>query len=672
MYYNLAFRNVKRSFRDYLIYFFTLTLAVALYYSFSCIISQEIIIPLTTATSTNMRFINQVLDILTVCMSVILAFLIIYANNFLIRRRKKEFGIYIGLGMRKSKISRILLIETIIIGIVCLIAGMIIGIFLSQALAAFTARIFNVSSLKYNVIFSFSAFIKTILCFGLIFIFISIFNIIVINRYKPVNLIYSANRNQEIKVKNIKLSIIIFILAVITLGSAYTIILRAGGVADITRPVQIAIILGILGTVLFFISISGFLINYFNKNERIYFKNLNPLILRQLGNSLSNNFISMSIVSLMLFITICIFSTGLGMGLSGYSSLNLNFRYPYDAVISNIGPDENIMSLLKNNGVDMNLYIKDDVEYNIYTINQTIGDMIDKDYFNSLTPAEYAQLKNQLWNGSIMKLSDYNKLLEMKGEKPIHLKDNQYAVCTNEKNLIAANDKALSLGNKIDIDSKEYVPAYKNVLYNNITNITGGSSSEIFILPDKACNKLQILNKTLAMNFNDKFTYKQAEKIQKLFSNLQKNTMSGEDYLFTSRKTMEVGMLSLSMMASYIGFFTGMLFLIISGAVLSIQKLSQVSESKERYDLLRKLGCDKKMINKTLVIQIGAYFLIPLVVATINSIFGLIFSYRVIHLERIESFAYNIIFAAIFIVIIYGLYFITTFIGAKNIINKKR
>ncbi|WP_066870513.1 FtsX-like permease family protein [Clostridium mediterraneense] len=672
MYYNLAFRNVKRSFRDYLIYFLTLTLAIALYYSFNCIISQEIMIPVTAKNIVNLRIINQVLDILTICMSVVLAFLIIYANNFLIRRRKKEFGIYISLGMRKSKISRILLIETIAIGIVCLIVGMIIGIFLSQALAAFTARIFNVSFLKYNIIFSFNAFIKTILCFGLIFIFISIFNIVIISKYKAVDLIYSVNRNQEIKVKNIKLSIIIFILAVITLGSAYTIILRVGEVAEITRSIQVAIILGIVGTVLFFISISGFFINYFRKNERVYFRNLNPFILRQLENSLSNNFISMSIISLMLFITICIFSAGLGMGLSGYSSLNVNFRYPYDAVISNIGPNENIISLLKNNGIDMNLYIKNDVEYNRYTINETITDMIEKSYFASLTPVEYTQLKNQLWDTYIMKLSDYNKLLEMKGEKPIYLKDNQYAVCTNKKDLIAANDKALSLGNKIDINNKEYVPAYKNVLYNNITNITAGSSSEIFILPDKACDKLQIFDKTLAMNFNNKFTYKQAEKIQKLFANLQKNTMLGEDYFFTSRKTMEVSILSSCMMASYIGFYIGMIFLIISGAILSIQKLSQVSEDEERYKILRKLGYDKKMINKALVMQIGMYFLIPLAVAIINSVSGLIFSYRVIHLDRARNFTYNIIFAVIFIAIIYGLYFITTFMGAKNIINKKR
>ncbi len=672
MYYNIAFRNVKRSFRDYLIYFFTLTLAIALYYSFSCIISQEIIIPLTSATSRDMRFINQVLDILTIVMSIVLAFLIIYANNFLIRRRKKEFGIYLTLGMSKFKISRILLIETIIIGIVCLIAGMIIGIFLSQALAAFTAKIFNVSPLKYSIIFSFSAFIKTILCFGLIFIFISIFNIIIINRYKPVNLIYSANKNQEIKVKKIKLSLVSFILAVITLGSAYTIILRVGAIIEITRLVQVAIILGIVGTILFFISISGFLIAYFKKNEKLYFKNLNPFIVRQVGNSLNNNFISMSIISLMLFITICIFSAGLGMGLSGYSSLNLNFKYPYDAVISNIGPNDNIMNLLKDNGIDMNLYIKNDVEYNRYTINETIGDMIEKSYFASLTPVEYTQLKDQLWDTYIMKVSDYNKLLEMKGEKPIHLKDNQYAVCTNKKDLIAINDKVLSLGNRINIDNKEYVPAYKNVLYNNITNITAGSSSEIFILPDKACDKLQIFDKTLAMNFNDKFTYKQAEKIQKLFANLQKNTMLGEDYFFTSRKTMEVSILSSCMMASYIGFYIAMIFLIISGAILSIQKLSQVSEDEERYKILRKLGYDKKMINKALVMQIGVYFLMPLAVAIINSVYGLIFSYRVIHLDRAKSFAYNIIFAAIFIAIIYGLYFITTFMGAKNIINKKR
>ena len=665
MYYNLSLRNVKRSFRDYLIYFFTLTLSVAIFYSFNSLGSQDMMIPLTSSTDEVLKNINLVLGILSGFVSIILAFLIIYANNFLIKRRKKEFGIYSTLGMSKSKISKILLMETIIIGVFCLVVGLIIGIFISQGLAAVTAKIFNVSLEQYKFVFSSASLIKTILCFGIIFLFISIFNIRIMKKYKLIDLIYSSKKNEELHLKNSKVSLVIFILSVIILGVAYSIILKEG-LSGRSQEIYLSVALGIIGTVLFFVSLAGFLVNSLKKSENIYFKNLNFFVVRQLGNNIKTNFISMSIISLMLFVTVCVLASGVGIGKGAVAKLD--FRIPYDSVIYQNNPDINMKELLKKNGIDIDLYTDNIIEYSRYRIYKPASEILNrKDY---TTPKGiYIEFNSDM---DVIKLSDYNKLLEMKGEEPVNLKGNQYAIYTNREELVNLYNEFLRRGKEVEINNKGYVPAYKTVLYNNIENSNIANTYLTLIVPDNACNNIKAENKFLVMDINKKFTVDIDNKIKDLFMKIQQETGYEQNYFLYNKEELKVEAIGMSMLMGYIGVYIGIIFLITSGSVLAIQQLSETSDNQERYSLLRKLGSDRKMINKILFVQIGTYFIVPLLLAIIHSIVGLKVSNKVVELNGGERVVDNIIFAAIFICVIYGLYFITTFMGAKNIINKKR
>ena len=665
MYYNLSFRNVKRSFRDYLIYFFTLTLSVSVFYSFNSLGSQDMMIPFTSSNDEILKAINLFLGILSGFVSVILAFLIIYANNLLIKRRKREFGIYITLGMSKSKISKILLMETIIIGVFCLVIGLIIGLFISQGLSAMTAKVFEISLSKYTFVFSSDALIKTILCFGIIFLFISIFNIRIMKKYKLIDLIYASKKSEELHLKNSKVSLVIFILSVIILGAAYSIILKEG-LTGREEQIYLAVALGIIGTVLFFISLAGFLVNSLKKSENIYFKNLNFFVVRQLGNNIKTNFISMSIISLMLFVTICVLASGIGIG-KGVNS-DLDFKIPYDSVIYQNDPETNMKQLLKKNGIDINLYTNNIIEYSRYNIGMTGEELLNRKEYS--TPEGYT--KNFDTEIDAIKLSDYNKLLKMKGEKPISLANNQYAIYTNDEKIVKFYNKFLKSGKKVEIDNKEYVPAYKTTLYNNIDNSSIVLTPLILIVPDEACNNLKERNKFLVMDINDKFTANVDKKIKDLFAKIQQDTGYEKNYFVYTKEDLRVEALSMSMLMGYIGIYIGIIFLITSGSVLAIQQLSETSDNQERYSLLRKLGSDRKMINKALFVQIGTYFIMPLLLAIIHSIVGLKVSNKIVQLNGGDDMVGNIIFTAIFICVIYGLYFITTFMGAKNIINKKK
>ena len=166
---------MKKSIRDYAIYFATLILGVAIFYIFNSLDSQQAMKVISSSAREIIQLLVELLSGLSVFVSFILGFLIVYANNFLIRRRKKEFGIYMTLGMGKGAISRILLTETVLIGLVSLAVGLLVGIFGAQFMSLLVVNMFDGVMDGYQFVFSRTAFFKTILYFGIIFLIVAVF-----------------------------------------------------------------------------------------------------------------------------------------------------------------------------------------------------------------------------------------------------------------------------------------------------------------------------------------------------------------------------------------------------------------------------------------------------------------------------------------------------------------
>ena len=197
MYFKLAIRNLRGSFRDYTIYFFTLVFGVCIFYTFNAIESQSILMELDEMQKNAFNLADQFIGIVSVFIAFVLGFLIIYANNYLIKRRKKEFGIYMTLGVEKGSLSKLVFLETFIIGLLSLVVGIILGVLLSQGMSVFTAKMFRVSFTKFEFVFSSGSFIKTILCFALIYIVVLIFNSISIRKIKLVDLLIASKKNEK-------------------------------------------------------------------------------------------------------------------------------------------------------------------------------------------------------------------------------------------------------------------------------------------------------------------------------------------------------------------------------------------------------------------------------------------------------------------------------------------
>lgn len=494
MYAKLAIRNIKRSFKDYSIYFLTLVFGVAIFYTFNSIESQTIMMNLSEAEKSAFKMVNVVMSVASVFISAILGFLIIYASNYLMKRRKKEFGIYMTLGMEKGTLSKILFIETLCIGILSLIVGLVVGTLLSQGLSIFTAKLFQVDIVRFKFVFSKSAFIKTLVCFAIIYLIVLLFNSNVIRKVKLIDLLNAAKKNQDIKVRNLWLSVVIFIISITLLGGAYYYVLKMD-VAIITSSLFIIVAMGALGTFLFFFALSGFLLKVMQSNKNKYFKNLNMFILRQINSKINTTFISMTFICLMLFVSICTLSGGLGIN----KSINQGLKYlsQFDASFWNYqGLD--IKEELMNKGIYLDSIANSYSGYKLYDNDYSYRDFLTEEAINK-TKKYYPVFSNE--NIPVMKVSEFNSVMEMIGKEQVKLEDDKYMVCSDVKDFKKYIMEATKNNTEIVVNGEKLLPAqiesievttYNQMIENNLCT---------FIVNDEVLNGVEPYNSYLNINY---------------------------------------------------------------------------------------------------------------------------------------------------------------------------
>ena len=694
MLFKLSIKNMKKSFKDYAIYFLTLVLGVAIFYMFNSLDSQEAMLQVSSSTRDIIKLMVSMLGYVSVFVAVVLGLLIVYANNFLINRRKKEFGIYMTLGMGKRQISKIILIETILVGIMSLIVGLIIGVFASQFMSILVAKMFEADMSKFQFVFSKDACIKTCIYFAVMYVAVMFFNTFTVSRYKLINLLNASKKNENVKIKNPIICILVFLGAVVILGYAYWKV--TGDVSSLTTADKILppILMGIIGTVAFFWSLSGFIIQIVQKMKNIYFKNTNMFVLRQINNKINTTVISMSVICLMLFMTISILSSSLSLrntmqrelvemtpvDLNLYKTANLPESYiKYGKEVKTTKAQRadsriTLQETLKNNGLDMTL-LKDVIEIPIYATNDlTMGDFL-KNKLQSIK-LEFPMLAYETAE-EIVKISDYNKVASLYGIEQYELKDNEYIVLCDFDGIGTIRDRVLADENILEIAGKEYKSKYNECKSGFIMMSTSHMNTGIILVPD-SCNLTDDMKEKqfLVANFNAN-TDEEKQEIEEIFrsndsvliQNLNENGLEIDGMTKISIIESSVGVATI---VTFIAIYLGIIFLIASAAILALKQLTESSDNKQRYTILRKIGCDEKMINKALFRQIGIFFGLPLILAIIHSIFGIQFSMTVMKgLASSEDLLPSIVATVVIIGAIYGAYFLATYLGSRNIIKEE-
>ncbi len=683
----LSIKNIKKSFKDYAIYFFTLILGVAIFYVFNAIENQTVMLQVTNSTRNIIKLMTEGLSWVSVFVSFILGFLIIYASRFLIKRRNKEFGIYLTLGMSKRKISMILFIETLIIGIFSLFVGLGIGVFLSQFMSLLVANMFEADLTKFTFVFSSSAFMKTLIYFGIMYILVMIFNTVSISKCKLIDLLHGNKTSEKIKIKNPYLCIVLFILSSTALGYAYYLV--TVGVSELTTAMELfkPILLGAISTFFVFYSLSGLILKIVMSIKKLYYKGLNSFVLRQISSKINTTVMSMTVICLMLFITICVLSSALSIknsmtaNLKKLAPVDVEFYKTYDLTSEevehlwqyneNMIEDSKISMLetLKKLEIDLKDF-KDIIELDTYSIDTImIKDTLGSYYEQA--KEKYPFLRYEM-KEEFIKLSDYNKVARLYGLEELSLKDNQYILLSDYEGWIPIRNEGLKKHTPITLLAKKYYPKYLECQNGFIHLSNNHINTGLFVVPDDAVNNSMRNTGIFLANYNvEKIDEK--KQVEEKLNSIENHPYSAFTNLSMITKLfLYESSVGLGAMVTFIGLYLGIIFLMSSAAILALKELSESSDNQERFQMLRKIGTDEKMINKALFQQIVIFFMFPLVIAIIHSIFGIMFCNYILETLGNEKLLQSIVMTAIFIIIIYGGYFSLTYLCSRRIIKERR
>ena len=638
MLFKISLKNIRKSLKDYTVYFFTLILGVAIFYVFNAIDSQSVMLDVRENMMDIIKLMNDMLSGVSVFVSCILGFLIIYASRFLIKRRNKEFGIYLTLGMSKRKISVILFFETLLIGIVSLVAGLVIGTILSQFMSVIVANMFDADMTKFKFIFSMKACVKTLIYFAIMYVLVMIFNTFSISRCKLIDLLNAGKKTEKVTMKNPVVCTIVFVIGVGILSYAYWMVTRGVRTLNTFDKIGIPIALGCVATFLIFWSVSGFMIRIFTSIKSVYYKGVNSFVLRQFCSKINTTVFSTTVICIMLFITISVLSAALSMkdslskDLDSMCPVDVQLaKYSYDAMSEAYATSQDmnekdremledsklsIIETLNNSGFDAQKYFKDVAEYNIYntglTVKDTLGDINTDDYqfmADTIMP--------------VMTIGDYNSVARLYGNSTYELNDDEYIIVADYKNMVMIRNQALKKGIILSVNGKEYKPRYNECkdgfVHIGVQNMNDG----ILVVPDNAVKPQQVRNMGLSADYRAD-TKEERYSIETQLDNLMKNISFQTSFIsWNSRIDLAESSVGLGALVTFIALYLGIIFLISSAAILALRELSDSADNKERYGMLRKLGVDERMIDMALFKQIGIFFAFPLILALIHSVFGI-------------------------------------------------
>lgn len=612
MFFKLARKNVTRSLKDYSVYFLTLTLGVSLFYVFNSLEGQWAMQMLAKSAHYMVESILIFMNIFSAFVSVVLACLVLYANTFLMKRRKRELGTYFLLGLPAGRVSLLLVLETLLIGLMALATGLVLGVLLAQGLGLLTIAMFSAypAGEQFALVLSVKAIGKTVLYFGVIFLVVMILSGVSVSRAKLIDLMQGARKNEEMKERPLWTSVLTFLAGVALLVVAYAMLLIRG-MLYIDPLFFLMLALGTLGTLLFFRSLSGFLLRVVKGHKKLYYRGLNMFVLRQFNSRIHTTYLSMTVICLLLLLAIGV--TACCVGLNDTIEQNTSSAAPYDVTIQNYSGDTTVADLparLAESGFDPAL-LGEQHDFLFYYNDPAVTGI----------PADDAY--------AVVLLSDYNALMALQGGQALA-----------GDGLPLVTDQAI---------------------------VTGYSGMNRYLVaPDSWAEALQVRRQVFCANYRgDKQTAEDA--LAAAYS-----SPAFSDGLTLSLDT-RIGIYTENMgskiLVLFMGLYLGMVFLLTAAAVLALQQLSQAADNVPRYQILSRLGVPERMRDRSVLTQVALSFFLPLALAVVHSIVGMTAANAVISVVgRVDSVRSSLVTAG-FLVLIYGAYFLATCFGARRIVK---
>lgn len=673
----LALNNVKKSLKNYLIYFITLVFGVIILYTFNSLDNDIAILSNNTLLSSSISFVRGIVSIFSILVCIIFAFLIIYANNYLMKQRKKEFGIYSILGMDRRDINKLMFREMMIIGIFSLIIGIVFGVFISKGLSIFALKMLGISSSGFS--FSILTTIKTIVFFGIVLLLVNKFNKKTIKKYKLIDLL-NANKKNEVSVaKGKKSNLILFFLSIVSIVLAYIIPLK---MKISTFVLCICLILILVGIYLFFMSVSDFIMLKIKKHRFIYYKNLNPFTVSQISSQIKTMSMSITMICMLLFSSLIVIPFGISFGT--YLIDDLQEATPYDVTLSKLFMNGDNIVEYSTKKSDINSKIpslKDELIANDFPLISFSKSTSDLRIYNLKNISQYDFITNdkdktiKLKDNKlhIVSISDYNSTRKQSGLKEINLKDNEFAINCASENYRQFYEKYIKSQpqNYITLNGVKLKLNQTSLYTNSYNTNTVPLDLGTIIVPDAVIKDLNPIMITLNIDYKERSSNLE-NKFMDSYYKFEEKIDNSEDYSILYKSVIDGEKRALNTSFSFVAIYIGIILLISAGAILALQQLIESTVNKERSKLLSKLGVNKKDMKKAIFIQISILFAVPLILALINALFISKVLFVIMPFIAETGVITNMLLTLGLIIIVYGIYFIASLLESLNIVNNSK
>lgn len=723
----LAWGNVRRAGRDYLVYLLTLTLGVTVFYAFNTISMQVDIAGIDEKGLA--QVMGSMLGDLTYFLAGVMAFLMVYANNFIMKRRKKEFGLYQVLGMGRGRVATIMALETVIVSVVAFVAGIVLGVGLSQLMTFFTASLFKTQIANFHFFFSVHAFNLTLACMLVMFVLTLLLNLRAVRRTKLIELMGAERRNESIKTRNPWIAITIFAVGAVLVGVAYYRLLRDGfpltatdsKLQEAMNQFGITTAMVTVGTFALFWGLSGMLIKLLQSLRGVYWRGLNMFTVRQLAAKVNTVCFSMGVIAMLLFLAIT--SVTCGMSIANVMNENLERYNPVDVSQTYVYYTPDTLDYYKGykgyvNPSEADRMVLADTTVDLYPawhgkgksagnndetgkkvdITDVAGEYVQIDSYlsyplggsdPSVTPGEMCKTMGEklpkAFGGSnadtmglfVTPASQYNKLRQMMGEEPVHIGHDQYLLtCDMGGELVGLYTKYMAGGHALALGGHTLKPATDKSDEDTaaIANSAMGSNPGTVVVADELLSQLNLqpYSSSLLVNYKQGMDTTEADESIKntvLDNLLVDGKEPGSWGIFITRSEMYVQAAQMNGLISYLAIYIGFVLVVACAAILSIQQLSNVADGSRSYRVLAQIGCDDRQIRHSVMAQQAVFFLFPLAVGLAHSFVALKVIIEMVSIFGNMSIGGTVGLTCAIFLAAYGGYFLVTYLMSTGMVQ---
>lgn len=723
----LAWGNVRRAGRDYLVYLLTLTLGVTVFYAFNTISMQVDIAGIDEEGLA--QVMGSMLGDLTYFLAGVMAFLMVYANNFIMKRRKKEFGLYQVLGMGRGRVATIMALETVIVSVVAFVAGIVLGVGLSQLMTFFTASLFKTQIANFHFFFSVHAFNLTLACMLVMFVLTLLLNLRAVRRTKLIELMGAERRNESIKTRNPWIAIAIFTVGVLLVGVAYYRLLRDGfpltatdsKLQEAMNQFGITTAMVTVGTFALFWGLSGMLIKLLQSLRGVYWRGLNMFTVRQLAAKVNTVCFSMGVIAMLLFLAITSVTCGMSIAnvmnenLERYNPVDVSQTYVYYAPDTldyykgykgYVNPSEADRMVLADTTVDLypawhgkgKSADNNDETGKKVDIADVAGEHVQIDSYlsypfggsnPSVTPSEMCKIMGEklpkAFGGSnadtmglfVTPASQYNKLRQMMGEEPVHIGRDQYLLtCDMGGELVDLYTKYMAGGHTLTLGGHTLKPATDKSDEDTaaIANSAMGSNGGTVVVADELLSQLNLqpYSSSLLVNYKQGMDTTEADESIK-YTVLDNLLVDGKEPgswgTFITRSEMYTQAAQMNGLISYLAIYIGFVLVVACAAILSIQQLSNVADGSRSYRVLAQIGCEDRQIRHSVMAQQAVFFLFPLAVGLAHSFVALKVIIELVSIFGNMSIGGTVGLTCAIFLAAYGGYFLVTYLMSTGMVQ---